>query len=123
MRNSFGYHLWLHPALALNCANQFLQTLTLRVEHPPAQRRQPVVAPSRVVQFRRGPFVRFLDEFRLDQPLDRSIQCRWPQPHFPGSALQHFLHDSVAMLLSTSEREHDVKPLRLEWNECVGGYL
>src|SRR5260370_21783896 len=115
MRNSFRDHPSLHP----NDANQFLQPLTLGVEHAAAERRQPVVAPSRVVQFGFGPFVRVLDEFRLDQPLDRSVKRCWPQADFSLSALQHFLHDSVAVLLSTCKREHDVKPLCLEWNKGV----
>src|ERR1700728_4941023 len=108
--DSFGHH----PALYLNGVNQFLQTLTLRVEHPSTELRQPVVAPARVVQFRRGPFVRFLDEFRLDQPLNRSIQRGWPQPDFSARALQDFIHDAVAVLLSPGKREHDVKPLCLQ---------
>jgi hypothetical protein len=69
MRNSFRHHGLLYA----NGADQFLEAITFRVEHSLAESRQPVIAPSRVVQFRRGPFVGFLDQVGLDQPLDRSI--------------------------------------------------
>src|SRR5262249_24392519 len=112
-RNSFG-----HPGLLqLNRADQFLQALTLSVEHAPAQLRQPVITATRIIQFWRRPFVRFVYQIGLDEPLDRSIERRRPQPHLSGGAVQDFLHDSVAVLFATRKREHDVEPLSLEWKK------
>src|ERR1700688_374996 len=108
-----------HHDLLLNDANQFLQPLALRAERTLAEGREPVIAAARVIQFRRGPFVGLLDQFCLDQALDRAIQCRRPQPHFSLRASQDFLHDSVAMLFPTRKREHDVKPLGLERDEFL----
>src|SRR5437879_6348946 len=89
------------------------------MEHSPPQGRKPVITASRVVQFRRGPLVRFLDQFRLDEPLERSVQRRRPQPHLSGSALQDLLHDSVAVLLPTRKRQHDMEPLCLKWKKTL----
>jgi len=35
----------------------------------------------------------------------------WPQAHPLGGAVEDFLHDSIAVLLSTGEAEHDVEPV------------
>src|SRR5215467_15718073 len=110
MRSSF-----CHPGLLeLNSADQLLQALAFRVEHTPAELGQPVIAASGIIQFRRGAFVRFLDEFGLYQAFDRSIEGSGPEAHFSRSAIQDFLHDPVAVLLAIGEREHDMEPLRFK---------
>src|SRR5258708_23304241 len=115
-RNSFGPH----SLLTANCMNQFLQAVTFGVEHTPSEGRQAIVAASRVVQFRGGAVVGFLDQFRFDESLDRSIQGRRPQPHISCGAIENFLHDSVTVLLSTCKRQQNVKPLGLQWNKRFG---
>src|SRR5580692_4981524 len=101
MQNSFRHHgLGL---LHANGANQFLQALTFGVEDASAECRQPIVAAPRVVEFWRGSLVRFLDQLRLDEPLDRSIEGRWPQSHLPGGPIQGSLHNAATVLLTTCE--------------------
>src|SRR5271155_4472056 len=115
MRNSF-----CHRGLGLlhaNGANQFLQALTFRVEDTAAEGCQAVIAAPRVVQSRRWPFVGGFDQFRFDEALDRAIESRRPQAHLAGGAIQDVLHDCVAVLLTACEREHNVEPLGLEWEE------
>src|ERR1700686_662054 len=116
MRNSLRHH----GLLRANCANQFLQALAFGVEHAFTEGRQPVIAAARVVEFRGRPFVGFLDQVGLDEPLDRSIEGCWPQTYFSGGAIQDFLHDSVAVLLSSCKGEHDVKPMGLQREEFLG---
>src|SRR5579859_3294583 len=115
MQNSLRHHALFHS----NATNQFLQALALRIEHTPAECGQPVITAPRIIQFRCGPLVGSLDQSRLDQPLNRTIQSRWPQSHFPGTPVQDILHDSVAVLLSPCERKHDVKPIGLQWNKSL----
>jgi hypothetical protein len=101
----------------LNCANQFLEALTLGVEDALAERREPVVAAAGVVELGGGAVVRFPDEVGFNEALDRSIECGGPEVNFAGGAFEDVLHDAVTMLFSAGEREHDVKPLGFEGEE------
>src|SRR6266496_2342784 len=84
---------------AMRRANQISQSGAFGCQHAPAERRQAVVAASRVIQLSGGPLAGFLDQFFLNQPLDGSIQCRRPQMNLSIGSLQDLLHDAVAMLV------------------------
>ncbi|HXI83746.1 MAG TPA: hypothetical protein VNL17_06610 [Verrucomicrobiae bacterium] len=53
MPNSFRHHALFHS----NGTNQFLPEIAFSDEHAPAEGRQPIIAASRIVQFRCGPLV------------------------------------------------------------------
>ena len=57
---------------------------------------------------------RLLDEVGFNQPLDRAVERGRPEANLAGGAVEHVLHNAVAVLLPAGEGEHDVEPLRFE---------
>ena len=58
--------------------DQLLEAVAFGVKDSPAEGGEPVIAAARVVQFGRGAFVGFLNEFRFDEPLERPVERRRP---------------------------------------------
>ena len=85
-----------------------------------AERRQPVVAAPRVVELRRRPLARLDDQSFLDQTFERAVERRRPQPDRAAAALEHVLHDPVAVLLAVDERGEDVEPVAFQRQERFG---
>src|SRR5687767_10345570 len=90
------------------------------MEHLPAERRELVIPTTGIVELRRWTLAGLGDQALLDQPFQRAVQRCWPQPHFSAAALQHVLHDAVAMLLALDQADENVEPVALERQERVG---
>src|SRR5579862_27180 len=105
--------------LPVKNAHQLFHPLALRIEHAPAEIRQPVIAAARVVELRRGPLLGFGDQLRFDQTFQRLVQRCRPQTDFSTGPIEDLLHDPVAVLLFASQGEKNVEPVRFERKKAL----
>ena len=94
-----------------------MQTLRLGDRYRSAQSGQPVVAPPLIVMFRVRPFGQLFDQALLEQPSDRGVQAAWTQPKRTIGALEHVLHDGVAVPIAIGERYEDVERVAVQRQE------
>jgi len=104
----------MKSALSANDSDQVLQPTAFSGEDAPAERREPVISPSDIIQFGGGTVTRLFDEICVYEPLECPIQRRWPQPDFAIRPVQDLLHDRVAVLVLVRKREKHVEPVRFE---------
>src|SRR5262249_39938381 len=98
-------------------SDEIFKPLALEIEHALAEWRQLVIAAPGIVELGRRAVTRFDDQSFLDETFQRTVQRGRPEPHLTVAALQHVLHDAVAVLLRSHQGEQNVQPIALEWQE------
>src|SRR5207253_10231629 len=76
--------------------DDMFQAFCLRCEDASAKVREPVVAPSLVVECRIGALIPLDNQSLPEHLLDRTVECPRPEAHFPLRVAVHFLHNAVA---------------------------
>src|SRR5438093_990989 len=107
----------LSPPLGVDDANQVFEALALGCQDAASQSSESIVAAARVIQLRRRALARFFDELLIHEALERAVEGRRPEPYLAGGAIEHLLHDSVAVLVLAGKGQQDVKPVRFQGEE------
>jgi len=101
------------------------QPRRLRLRHLPATRRQVVIPAALVVIRSVRPLVlsKLGDQALFEHPLHRAVQRSGAQPQFSTRSGGDVLHDCVAVLVASGQRDEDVKDLRREWQQVRYWFL
>src|SRR5689334_906659 len=106
------------PLLRSRNLENMLQALDLGGEDALTEVGEPVVAPPLIVEFRIGAFIPLDDQSLCKHLFDRTVECPRPETDFPLGVAVHFLHDAVAMMVTTDERQQDMEHRRRQRQEA-----
>src|SRR5262249_48950557 len=95
------------PQPDLGFVHYLFQTRDLAREHTSPERRQPVIAPPRILP-RWTPLCIF-HQTLIHQPLQIVVKCSRPELVLAIRLLRYLLHDPVAVAVFTGERKQDVQ--------------
>ena len=95
------------------------QPRCLRLRRLPATRRQAVIPAALVVVRSAGPLVlsKLGDQALLEHPLHGAVQRPGAQPQLSTRSGRDVLHNCIAVLVASSQRNEDVKDLGREWQQ------
>jgi len=90
-----------------------------RLRHLPATRRQAVIPAALVVIGSAGPLTlsKLGDQALLEHSLHGAVQRSGAQPQFSTRSGGDVLHDCIAVLVASGQRDEDVKDLSGEWKQ------
>jgi hypothetical protein len=96
-----------------------------RLRHLAAPRRQAVIPAAFVVIRSGGPLIlsKLGDQALLEHPLDRAVERSGAQPQLSTRSGGDILHDCIAVLVASGQRDEDVKDLRREWKQVRYWFL
>ena len=97
------------PASCAVPAGAFARAVPSEPRHFQAKRRQPVVAPSRIVFVRLRPRGALFDEAALEQPLDSGVERARCQLHLAPGAVADVLNDGVAVEVLVGQGQENLE--------------
>jgi hypothetical protein len=82
--------------------------------------RDAVVASPFIIERRIGALFRFLNKALIEHALDGTVECAGTKPHLAIGTRGNVLHNAVAVTLTVSEGNQDLKKSRWKGKKLIG---